>query len=353
MSNDAEDAPGGSSGRSRRGLAWAVSLAGAALLAALSQRIMPLWPETMPSFRPLPAVFAGTAFVAYMAARTHRLAVVLDPVARAEGLARVPRRILWGSGLVSFWVLLVLPLRLGELSRPVIFDRCKVGTIRFAEVLSATAVERVADGLTLCAVLAAGVAGVSMDPAAASATGRTVISFAVLFGAGVVGLVWVAARPSSAGAVAARPFAVLGRADLAARAAAVAHRMAATIEVLADRRVAARFVAWTAAYWGLAVLYPWAVAHAVGYPLSAGGAAVVVGAIGLAIQLPGGPAQLGSFQFGAAVALAAVGDATSDPAVAFVAALYALQIVGTAAAAVAGLVILSWGRRAHGASAPA
>ncbi|RMG93545.1 MAG: UPF0104 family protein [Deltaproteobacteria bacterium] len=329
---------------------WAASFVGAAVLVALAEQVMPVIPRRWAWPDPAWASAAIVAFGLYAWVRAHRMAVLLDPVARADGLPRYSRRVLWGSGWVSFLALLVLPLRLGELSRPWLLDRSGVGSVRLPEALAATAAERLADGIALCALLAAGLASFAGAPDAVATLVRSGTFFFVAFAAGAGVLAYVAARPGRIAAACARL--VRGRSGLAARLAAAVHRVAATLRHLGSVRAAVAFAAWTVGYWGLAVLYPWLLAHAAGLDLSPGAAALVVAAIGLAIQLPGGPAQVGSFHFGAALALSAVGDAASgDAALDFVTWLYALQVVGTALLSLVGLGVLASGRAAHGSGA--
>jgi hypothetical protein len=85
------------------------------------------------------------------------------------------------------------------------------------------------------------------------------------------------------------------------------------------------------------------VARACGLPFGAAEAAAVVAIVGLAIQLPGGPAQAGSFQVGMAVALGLFGP-DHEGASSFAAIMYLLQLAGAAVLALPGALLLAWAR---------
>ena len=69
--------------------------------------------------------------------------------------------------------------------------------------------------------------------------------------------------------------------------------------------------------------------------------------VGLSIQLPGGPAQVGSFQLGAALALRLFvdGPALRGPGATFGAAMYLLGLLGAGLLALPGLALLARDRR--------
>ena len=137
----------------RTAMSLLISLvAGGALLWLASHRI-DLWPGEFAPARSDMLVAGCLLYVPYVYARSVRMRFVLDPMVRAAegtgGLGRLDWRVLHGSGLFSFFVVLLLPLRLGELSRPALLSRARVPGIDFPGTLAATAVERVVDGAPL------------------------------------------------------------------------------------------------------------------------------------------------------------------------------------------------------------
>jgi hypothetical protein len=99
---------------------------------------------------------------------------------------------------------------------------------------------------------------------------------------------------------------------------------------------------WSLVYWAITTFQLWLVLHACGVPLPPAAAAAVVAIVGLSIQLPGGPAQAGTFQIGASLALGLfLGEAElQGPGSTFAAAMYAMQLVGAAMVALPGLWLL-------------
>jgi uncharacterized membrane protein YbhN (UPF0104 family) len=137
---------------------------------------------------------------------------------------------------------------------------------------------------------------------------------------------------------------------LGERAAAAAGRIAGTIAVLFDWRRGIPFVIWSLIYWSLTVCQLWLVLLGCGLELGFADAAAVVAIVGLAIQLPGGPAQAGSFQLGMAAALGLLtASAEHDAASSFAALMYLLQLGGACALALPGMWLLARARGPEGA----
>lgn len=329
----------------RRALRWAASLVGGALLLWLASRRLQLVPQELTLARPERLAAAIALQLPYVALRSLRLRFALDPLVRSASAGRLRRLapgLLHGSGWVSFLVILLLPLRLGELSRPLLLARAAAPGVGFAEALAAVATERVVDGLAVVALLFGGLA---LAPTAGVALAADVQAFGrlmtLLFVAGLVVLVALARAPA----------AVVRALRLRPRAAAVVDRLAAAIRPLARPAQGLPFVAVTLAYWGVTVLQLWLVLGAAGLDLGLTAAAAIVATIGLSIQLPGGPAQAGSFQLGALAGLALFLDdaALAGPGSIFTAAMYLLGLVGALTMALPGAL---WLRRAHAAPPP-
>ncbi|MCA9658402.1 MAG: flippase-like domain-containing protein [Myxococcales bacterium] len=323
----------------RRALTWVASLVGGAALLALASRRIEVIPETIDL--PAPALFAWALALQlpYAAVRALRLRYALDPLvtqASAGALRRLPPTVLYGSGWLSFAVIMLLPLRLGELSRPLLLTRAEVPGVGLAESISAVATERVVDGLMVVGLLFAGLALAA--PTAGASTIAEVQGFgrmmAALFGVGLVVLVLVAKAPERA----------IARLRLGDRPAAILRHVAAAIRPLGRPAQGIPFIAWSLVYWGLTVAQLWLVLRACGLALGPAEAAAIVATIGLSIQLPGGPAQAGSFQVGAIAGLSLFLDleaaGAGGPASSFSALMYVLSLGGTLLLALPGAWLL-------------
>ena len=83
--------------------------------------------------------------------------------------------------------------------------------------------------------------------------------------------------------------------------------------------------------------------HACGLALGPAEAAAIVGVVGLSIQLPGGPAQVGSYQVGSVLALGLFIPAAdlAGPGSCFVAVSFLLGLVGAGILALPGAWLLA------------
>jgi uncharacterized membrane protein YbhN (UPF0104 family) len=338
-----------SSGVGRRLGLWLISLLGATLLLALVSEwgSIDLWPDPLVLPHPELLIAACLVQIPYALVRAMRLRFVLDSrVAEVSGdpRRRLDPRVLHGSGLVSFPIVLLLPFRLGELSRPLLLTRSGEPGIGLAESVSAIAVERVVDGLMVAGMLFFGLAFADVIAEDSEALGY-VRGFgrlmALTFVVGLLLLIGAAARPD----LIERSVVWVLPGKLGARAAKAALRIAATIAVLFDWRRGLPFAASSLLYWSITVAQLWLVLRACGLELGPAEAAAIVAIVGLGIQLPGGPAQAGSFQFGMAVALGMLTAADQSAAASsFAALMYLLQLFGAIALAVPGLVLLARAR---------
>lgn len=327
----------------RRLLTWLASLVGGALFLWLASSRLRLWPAELSVPLPWLLVLALGVHVPYALVRAMRLRYLLDPVVVAADPSRtgLRRAVLYGSGLVSFLVLLVLPLKLGELSRPLLLARAREPGVGLPEALAAVATERIIDGLVICGMLFGGLAVVGeLGPDAPAhlpdvqAVGKGMLA---LFVVGLVALVGAAHAPERAAALAERLPGSLG-----GRAAAIVRRVAEPVRPLLDPWRALPLLGWSLVYWGITTFQLWLVLRGCGVVLPPAAAAAVVAIVGLSIQLPGGPAQAGTFQIGASLALGLfLGEAELlGPGSTFAAAMYAMQLVGAAMVALPGLWLL-------------
>lgn len=322
---------------------WLVSLIGGVVLLVIAGRRIELWPGDLTIVHMHWLWVAVALHIPYSLVRALRLRYALDPLVAehsGQAQARVPRALLYGSGWVSFLTILLLPLRLGELSRPLMLARPGLPGLGLAEVTAAIATERIVDGLLVVAMLFVGLFfGPQLAPAVAEhLAGIRAFGgwMALVFGAGLGGLVWLAWAPGWWREVTVK---VLGQ-----RVGAIVHRVARALHPLTRPRFGLPFLAWSLVYWGIVIAQLTAVLHACGLTeLGPIAAATIVATIGLSIQLPGGPAQAGSFQLGAAVGLELYlqPDLVAGPGSSFTAVMYVLGLAGTGAMALVGAAWLA------------
>jgi len=323
--------------RRRTLLLWLASLVGAAILLWLAAQRLELWPSALHVPRADLLLAAAALHVPYSLTRSLRLRYALDPRVRAatgDPRARVPPALLYGSGLVSFLVILLLPLRLGELSRPLILARAGVPGVGLPEAIAAVASERAVDGLMVVSLLLLGISHADLLGSPAGVTG-VAQGMGLLFLALVLGLTTLALTPTR----------LVNRlaAGLPGRPGRFLVHFAATLRDLAAPRTGLPLVAWSLVYWSLTVGQLWLVLHACGLGLGLAEAAAIVGVVGLSIQLPGGPAQVGSYQVGSVTALALLVSAADlrGPGSSFTAVSYLLGLLGAAALALPGAALLA------------
>lgn len=320
--------------RRRTLLLWLASLVGAAVLLWLAAQRLELWPAALHVPRPDLLLAAAALHVPYSLTRSLRLRYALDPRVRAatgDPRARVPRDLLYGSGLVSFLIILLLPLRLGELSRPLILARAGVPGVGLPEAIAAVASERAVDGLMVVSLLLLGISRADLLGSPAGVTG-VAQGMGLVFLALVLGLTTLALTPAA-----------LLKKVAAGRPGRFLVHFAATLRDLAAPRTGLPLVAWSLVYWSLTVGQLWLVLHACGLGLGLAEAAAIVGVVGLSIQLPGGPAQVGSYQVGSVTALALLVSAADlrGPGSSFTAVSYLLGLLGAGALAVPGAALLA------------
>jgi uncharacterized membrane protein YbhN (UPF0104 family) len=251
-----------------------------------------------------------------------------------RGLGPVKLREALAVGLAGYMWIAVLPLRIGELARPLLLAE-KSG-IPVARSIGVVAVERIVDGLLVCAMffVAAGL----VDLGEAHPAVRTVAwSTMALFGGGLAFVLLLAWRPSSIGGAVQAGFArVVPRfADAVGR---FATGIGEGLRLVPGRGALVWFVLVTLAYWASNVAGMWLLARGVGLPIGLAGATVVTAVMNLVLVAPGGPAQLGTFQGGVALGLAllvpdaVVGDLGSVFAfVLYLAQLGSIAVLGLAA----------------------
>lgn len=224
--------------------------------------------------------------------KTVRWGLLLRP------LGKVSFRRLNSASAVGFMLMVVLPLRLGELARPLLVSRPTPGDdsrLPRASALASILVERVVD------ILAVGALGIvslhALSPAGSTAqlVERAAGLLTAAFCALCLGLVvafftrdWTVnllrrtLRPISA--------------SLAERAAHLIDRFIGGLQ-LGPPWTVISFLVLSAGYWALHVWGFWMVAHAFGLELTAMMACTVLACQVVGIMIPAGPGQVGTCQF--------------------------------------------------------
>ncbi|MBL4684242.1 MAG: flippase-like domain-containing protein, partial [Nannocystaceae bacterium] len=334
----------------RRLGSWAASLVFGGLLLWLASTQLQLWPDRLVLPRPGFVWLALALHVPYATVRALRLAYLLDPVvadASGDPRRRMSRAVVYGSGFLSFLVLLVLPLKLGELSRPLLVVGGKQPGVKLTESLAAVATERIIDGLLICTMLFGGLAlAESNAPGVDESLGsvhRIGLGMLALFVVALIGLLIAARFPQRAAETVTRFGGKLGP-----RAARILLRLTAPVSALFDPRRVVPLLATSFLYWGITVAQLWLVLGGCGVTLGLAEAAAIVAIIGLSIQLPGGPGQTGTFQIGAAAALGLfLTDAqVAGPGSSFAVVMYLLQFVGAGLMAIPGAWLVARAARA-------
>jgi hypothetical protein len=257
-------------------------------------------------------LLAGVHFL-----RAARWRLLLAPIGEVP-LGRV-LAVAW----VGFCAIMLLPLRLGEVVRPVLVAE---GQVSRTAAFGTIAVERVLDGVFVSVVLFVCLFAIPDAPgwirATAVATlGLFVAALAVLY-----------AIRSGRGRV---------EGWLGARLGGLVRGVADGLAALPDRRILGRFLAETALYWALNGVSMWALARGTGIGLSMLGAFTAMSVLAVGILLPAGPGLFGAFQYSLFLALGLflAPAVVRGPGAAFVFLLWVIQLgLHLAVAAVA-----TWG----------
>jgi uncharacterized protein (TIRG00374 family) len=354
--------PSGGEGRepaplaNRRRLAWQLALG---LLIAgffvwlMRAGAMPLIPQAA-AFADMRWWTAGAYFLGWSVVHVIRAArwqLLLAPI------APVSTRRVFAASFVGFLAILLLPLRAGEVVRPVMIrEQGRLSAWAAAGTLGA---ERIVDGLVLSSILFAALSlSPRLDPLP-ERLGDLPISVAIIPRAGYAALLLFS--------VAFLVMLAFHRWRQAARRivdvliGSFSPRLAAWIsgrvESVADGlrflslwRQSVPFVLSTLAYWLINVGCTWLLAWGVGFEgFSYGRACVVTGVLALGILMPNAPGFFGAYQFSLYAGLAVFypRDAVLERGAAFVFTMYVLQALITVVFAGWGLWLARDARR-HG-----
>ena len=284
--------------RSRRGL-WLRLLLSVVLAAALVVALRP-YLQAVPEDLSIPpwVVLAYLLTLApYHLLRAGRWQFLVAPLCPPD--APVPTRDVLRVGLAGYMWIAVLPFRLGELARPLFLaQRSKVTVSR---ALGTIAIERVVDGLLVCALFFVGIAGLRpSDDLTTFVVGTGIVMGA--FMAALLVLLVMALRPNMAARL---TDALVGwiSPKLADAMARVARGVGEGLRALPSARPLATFVGVSILYWSANAAGMWLLAWGCGLPIGFQGAVVLLAVMNLVLIIPGGPAQVGTFQGGVAAGL--------------------------------------------------
>jgi uncharacterized protein (TIRG00374 family) len=224
--------------------------------------------------------------------KTVRWGLLLRP------LGNVSFRRLNSASAVGFMLMVLLPLRLGELGRPLLVARPTPGDdTRFprAAALASCLVERIVDSL------AVGVLGIIslqyLAPSGREAElvrhGANLVTFA--FAALCVGLTWAFFKREQTVRLLRRTLLPISP-QLAERAASVTDKFIGGLD-LGQRRHVALFLLLTVGYWSLHIWGFWMVAGAFHLEITPLMACTVLACQVVGIMIPAGPGQVGTSQF--------------------------------------------------------
>lgn len=202
-------------------------------------------------------------------------------------------------GLAGYMWIALLPFRLGEFARPLFL--AQKTSIPVGRALGTVAIERVVDGLTICGLFFVGTT-LAGRPDGVEAIGTAAIGVMAAFAVALLALLFMALRPHHAG----RWIRAIGgrlSPKLVDAAAKTVTGVAEGLAALPSWRALAGFWSLSIAYWLANAAGMWVLAVGCELPMTFAESIVVLAVMNLALLVPGGPAQLGVFQTGVALAL--------------------------------------------------
>lgn len=246
------------------------------------------------------------SLVVYFLFRAGRWHFLVAPLAGESGIS-------WKTTLAvsmagTMWIM-VLPLRLGELARPVFLAQKTLAhetPIPMSQAIGTVALERVVDGLFVCGLFFA------VQPLLPEVHGEQaeavewLRSVGLVAAAGLLGvLVVLLAMAMAPGTVGRLVEATLGRLipPLASKLGALARGVAEGLAALPSPLPLLWFLLGTAAYWGVNAAGTWLLARGCGLEIGFPEALAIMAVLGLSLLIPGGPGQFGIFHYGMALGL--------------------------------------------------
>lgn len=268
--------------------AWLVSRGGVPLLPpAESFREVKWW--TLP-------VYASSLLVTHFF-RASRWRFLIAPV------KRLPLNQVIALNWIGFFSIMMLPLRLGEITRPAL-TKLRHG-IAFSAGLGTIAVERVIDGLvtSLCVVWALFVLPriKTQDVIASNLPAYGILSL-LLFSAALAMLVLFLWQRDFAVRITQLSVGLFSK-RLGDFVAGKVGSVADGVRSVGDSALFTRFLAETILYWGTNAVGMWLLGIGCGLPFTLGHATAVMGVLAIGILLPAGPGLFGNFQLAISAAL--------------------------------------------------
>lgn len=261
-------------------------------------------------------------------------------------VARVPTRKIIGIAWIGFFAIMMLPLRMGEVVRPMLLQRD--GRVSGSAAMGTIAAERVLDGLYVAILLALTMILVPRQPL----TGVMFMGFPVaqiVTGAYATVGVFASALVVLGFFLFARSFAekltltIVGWVSpaLAQRLARMVGGLADGLKSLPDPKLMGPFMLQTTVYWVVNALGMWMLGWGCGLPMHPGEGFAVMGVLAMGILLPAGPGLFGTFQLAMYLALRMYFPEAMvrNEGAAYVFLMYVCQFVFTTTAGVIPLVL--------------
>ncbi len=256
-----------------------------------------------------------------MLIRALRWRVLLRPVG-APSLGS-----LYDATSIGFMANMVLPLRVGEVIRPVLLSRRE--KLPMGAVLATIVIERIFDILALITLFGIAASAVTVSPAVKQA-GQSLCVVAVILTAGVIFVRWQEKLALRILEVVLTPLPT----KIADPLNNFALGFVKALETLDGVATFVRLFAWSITLWlVIAVIYGCGII-AFGFPAPLiMGSLVVTTIVAIAVSAPSAPGYIGAFQVGCALALSIFSVSESD-AFAYSIILHLTQFVGVIAAGI-------------------
>lgn len=252
----------------------------------------------------LPVALYALIFVALHILRSLRWVVQVSPLA-----PELPKRWIFRVCAIGYAAIILLPLRLGEVARPLLLSRNS--RLTFAQAMGTAVLERIVDGLLISLLLFAALALAPMDAAPVIKSAGWV-SLLIFLGAGGGALFFVV-QPRLASALIDSTFGRISE-KISSKLKELLGEFVAGLGSLRRGGTWQAFVLLTALYWltnaaGIMVL-----ARAFGFELSLLAAFGALAVLVVGIMVPAGPGFLGNFQFFLAAGLSLYVSTRDSPA---------------------------------------
>jgi uncharacterized protein (TIRG00374 family) len=248
----------------------------------------------------------GAYFVLYTVVhyfRAIRWAHLLKPIN-----ANVPTRRLIAISFVGFLAIMLLPLRMGEVVRPVLIRQ--KGKISGSAALGTIAAERVLDGLYVAILLAVALTFVPRLPLEGVMVGNFAVAnvprlgyLLVLVFAGALATLAMFLWQHALAVKLTRTIIGLVSKGLADKLEKKVSDLADGLRAVPDPKLMVPFTFETLLYWGANALTMWLLGWGCGLPMTVGHAFAVMGVLAMGILLPSAPGLFGAFQFSVFAAL--------------------------------------------------